>query len=620
MTIKRNGKTSVATTANRKSNGSKSAPAQAPRVSAPSRAPSRHTAIQVSWPAAGAPDSLARRYGIDDHSLAVRRQFIRLGEDDRALLAEFAPWAQDVAADVAREFYDWQFNFPPTRQFFEAIAGTRGIPLSALRQHLEAAQTAYVTEIFAGSSIDWDVRYFEKRLQVGSVHDRINLPFKWYVGSYPEFQRILGEYLRRDVGDEEKVRLVEAAIGRVFNLDLQAILDGFVLNTLERMLESAGMRLDDVCSTGDRGEQVGKIKEALHTQLTRFTGDMNHMAEEHDKGDIDVVMAPEKFLGAFASMAKSVNDMVFGHIAVKKKAMACISEFGKGNFDAPLETFPGKKVFINENIERLRSNVKAFIQGMQHMSEQHNLGDIDVNIPADKFEGAFRTMALGVNDMVFGHIAVKKKAMACISEFGKGNFDAPLETFPGKKVFINENVERLRSNVKAFIQGMQHMSEEHNLGDIDVNIPADKFEGAFRTMAQGVNDMVFGHIAVKKKAMACVAEFGKGNFDAPLEKFPGKKAFINDTIEQVRANLKVVIADMIELSQAAVEGKLSVRADAAKHHGDYRRIVQGVNDTLDAVITPLKSRRNAWSGSAKAISRNRSSKPTTATSTASRTV
>ena len=63
------------------------------------------------------------------------------------------------------------------------------------------------------------------------------------------------------------------------------------------------------------------------------------------------------------------------------------------------------------------------------------------------------------------------------------------------------------------------MSDEHNKGDIDVTIPADRFQGAYRAMAQGVNDMVGGHIAVKKKAMACVAEFGKGNFEAPLEKF-----------------------------------------------------------------------------------------------------
>ncbi len=41
------------------------------------------------------------------------------------------------------------------------------------------------------------------------------------------------------------------------------------------------------------------------------------------------------------------------------------------------------------------------------------------------------------------------------------------------------------------------------------------------------------------------------------------------------------------LSKAAVEGKLATRADASKHQGDYRAIVQGVNDTLDAVIGPL---------------------------------
>ena len=99
--------------------------------------------------------------------------------------------------------------------------------------------------------------------------------------------------------------------------------------------------------------------------------------------------------------------------------------------------------------------------------------------------------------------------------------------------------------------------------------------------------MVGGHIAVKKKAMACIAEFGRGNFEAPLERFPGKKAFINDTIEEVRENLKTLISDMDILAHAAREGKLATRADAAKHGGDFRRIVDGVNQTLDAVIGPL---------------------------------
>ena len=41
------------------------------------------------------------------------------------------------------------------------------------------------------------------------------------------------------------------------------------------------------------------------------------------------------------------------------------------------------------------------------------------------------------------------------------------------------------------------------------------------------------------------------------------------------------------LSKAAIEGKLSVRADVEKHEGDFRKIVEGVNATLDAVIGPL---------------------------------
>ena len=51
--------------------------------------------------------------------------------------------------------------------------------------------------------------------------------------------------------------------------------------------------------------------------------------------------------------------------------------------------------------------------------------------------------------------------------------------------------------------------------------------------------------------------------------------------------IQLLISDVNMLSGAAVEGKLNTRADAAKHQGGFRKIVEGVNDTLDAVIGPL---------------------------------
>ena len=243
---------------------------------------------------------------------------------------------------------------------------------------------------------------------------------------------------------------------------------------------------------------------------------------------------------------------------------------------------------VCDGINLLLGNVQAINAELNRMSAEHDKGDIDVVIDAQKFEGDFRTMAQGVNAMVGSHIAVKKLAMGVIGEFGRGNFDAPMDKLPGKKAFINETIEQVRSNLKGLIAEMNRMSTEHDKGDIDVVIDVQRFDGDFRTMAQGVNNMVGSHVAVKKLAMGVIQEFGRGNFDAPLDKLPGKKAFINETIETVRGNLKALIVDTTMLSEAAEGGRLEVRADASRHTGDFRRIVDGVNGTLDAIVTPLQ--------------------------------
>ncbi|MCK5327815.1 MAG: HAMP domain-containing protein, partial [Candidatus Latescibacteria bacterium] len=57
--------------------------------------------------------------------------------------------------------------------------------------------------------------------------------------------------------------------------------------------------------------------------------------------------------------------------------------------------------------------------------------------------------------------------------------------------------------------------------------------------------------------------------------------------EEMGENIRGIVAEMGTLSESTVEGKLDVRGDAAKFGGDFAGIVQGVNNTLDAVIGPL---------------------------------
>ncbi|MDR6358541.1 hypothetical protein Q3H58_005212 [Pseudomonas psychrotolerans] len=143
---------------------------------------------------------------------------------------------------------------------------------------------------------------------------------------------------------------------------------------------------------------------------------------------------------------------------------------------------------------------------------------------------------------------------------------------------------------------MNLVSQAHDRGETDARIPAERFQGTFRSMAEGVNAMVAGHLEDSRKAMACVKSFGEGDLSVTLERFPGKKAVINDNLEQVRGNIQRLVEDANQLSQAAMVGRLDARADAAAHQGDFRRIVAGINGTLDAIVAPLNEAMGVMGG------------------------
>ncbi|WP_017905985.1 HAMP domain-containing protein, partial [Pseudomonas asplenii] len=264
---------------------------------------------------------------------------------------------------------------------------------------------------------------------------------------------------------------------------------------------------------------------------------------------------------------------------------------------SPTPPAPAVAGSLRGTLQQLSVQIEGLAQNLQHVLEEHARGDIDVALNT-RLPGLYGEMAQGINTLVASHIDVKKKAMACVFAIAQGNLGAPLEAFPGKKAFINENVETLRGNLTSLLSEMRRMSDEHDKGDIDVVIDASRFQGSYGEIAQGINDMVAGHISVKKKAMACIKAFSEGDLTAPLERFPGKKAFINDSIETLRRNIQALIEDTQMLSQAALDGRLDTRADASRHEGDFRRIVNGINDTLEAIVTPLREAMNVIEGMA----------------------
>jgi methyl-accepting chemotaxis protein len=90
------------------------------------------------------------------------------------------------------------------------------------------------------------------------------------------------------------------------------------------------------------------------------------------------------------------------------------------------------------------------------------------------------------------------------------------------------------------------------------------------------------------KVVASANKMAAGDFSFTLDiHSKDELGELADGVRSLQASVQRMIGDANLLTAAAVAGKLETRADASKHEGDFRKIVQGVNDTLDAVIGPV---------------------------------
>ncbi|MEL7608362.1 MAG: methyl-accepting chemotaxis protein [Bacillota bacterium] len=104
---------------------------------------------------------------------------------------------------------------------------------------------------------------------------------------------------------------------------------------------------------------------------------------------------------------------------------------------------------------------------------------------------------------------------------------------------------------------------------------------------------IYGKNSVVKPLRAAAKQLsniasGAETEELETKSFSGEFAIIASNLNDVRASIKMLIEDVNSLVEAAIAGELSYRADIQKHHGNYQKLIEGVNHTLDAVIKPVE--------------------------------
>jgi methyl-accepting chemotaxis protein len=81
-------------------------------------------------------------------------------------------------------------------------------------------------------------------------------------------------------------------------------------------------------------------------------------------------------------------------------------------------------------------------------------------------------------------------------------------------------------------------------------------------------------------------QFAQGNLEKEIVLLSDKD-LLGKAFQKIKESLRNLVFDAMELSKAAVEGRLEIRGDADRHHGEFKLVITNFNNTLDAIVNPI---------------------------------
>ncbi len=153
---------------------------------------------------------------------------------------------------------------------------------------------------------------------------------------------------------------------------------------------------------------------------------------------------------------------------------------------------------------------------------------------------------------------------------------------------INANLERLKDAITALTTDAGQLVEAALEGRLDFRADGSKHGGEFQAIIQGVNNTLDAVIRPISVTADYIERISRGDIPETIVNdyqgdFKGLIDNLNTCIEAVNS----LVVDANTQARAAIEGRLDFRADASRHGGGFAKIIDGFNQTLDAIIQPL---------------------------------
>jgi methyl-accepting chemotaxis protein len=311
------------------------------------------------------------------------------------------------------------------------------------------------------------------------------------------------------------------------------------------------------------GKRVERIAEAAGRLATGAVDvELEATADRDEVG---------RLITAFRTMIESI----------KGQALAA-DRIAAGDLTVQVEVRSEKDALGNALRNAVQS-LRGLVEEFQVLSRSAVEGKLSRRGHAEKFQGGYQEIVVGVNNTLDAVIGPLNVAAEYMDRIAKGDIPPKItEEYHGDFNEIKKNLNTCIAAVNALIADGTKLSSAAVAGQLSVRADATQHQGDFRKIVEGMNSTTAMFAGVLQGTIDHLQHLSMGVVDAQItEEYTGEYIRLKDGFNRLFVAVNGLVSDAQELTRAAEEGRLRYRADATQHQGDFRKTVEGMNGTTE---------------------------------------
>ena len=291
--------------------------------------------------------------------------------------------------------------------------------------------------------------------------------------------------------------IVLAGIAVIFGVTIALFITRMITKPVSEVVYAMGQVAQGNLSVNintDSKDELGDLARSARTlmsTLQRLIYDMDNMANDHEKGEIDTFIDAKTFDGEYGVVADKVNKMLQSSIATQNAVVGTFIEIAEGNFDADMEMLPGKKAALNMAVKDMRERIQSVNNEIALLIDAAaNKGDLAVNIDVNKYSGGWREIMTGLNSVAKAVDAPIVEIRDVMNRLGQeGRLDKRVEgDYAGQFLAIKNVVNSTMDALSGIIDDVSGTLSSVAEGDLTVSVNRD-YPGDFSVIKESLNNI-----------------------------------------------------------------------------------------------------------------------------------